>query len=178
MLKTLPVFGPENESESPMLPVFGQADVPETPCSMPIWAPCEPTAVLSIAIFCPMPELTDAPQPITAYPALSPGLSRHTQGQREIDLIVRRFLLKIKAQDIRIRRVGPVTYTWKHVTDPLPGDTGSDVRWEIKTSGLNIHMGCYDIKPFFRVLSGPFDIEKLFGVYQQLRREMDLDAGE
>ena len=100
------------------------------------------------------------------------------QGQREIDKVIRKFLKQIKAQNIRIRRVGHTTYSWKHPIDPEPGDTGSDVRWEIKLAASQIHMGVYDIKPFFRIVSGPFDVKKLIDVRKDILDEMDADAGE
>lgn len=98
------------------------------------------------------------------------------QSQRAVDKTIRQFLKSVKAKDIRIRRIGHTTYTWLYEQDIVPGDTGSDLRWEIRHVGNQIHMGVFDIKPFFRVLQGPFDLKKLKDGQKSILDEMDVDA--
>jgi hypothetical protein len=123
------------------------------------------------------------PLPIIAAPVAEEHVAeaaaekeRTVQGQRAIDKAIRQFLKEIKAPDIRIRRIGHTTYTWLHELDITPGDTGSDLRWEIRHVGNQIHMGIFDIKPFFRVLQGPFDVKKLKDARKNILDEMDADA--
>lgn len=200
--KSLPVFGPDQAEESPGVPVFGLPREPE-PVSLPVWGAAvqdqthEPVALFgpefeepeeslvlfglagseaqeSPALFVP-PEPTSVGTVATAAANSTDAPARQTQ--REVDRIIREFLVNIKAKEVRLRRVGHTTYTWLHEIEPIPHDTGSDLRWEIRMSGLQIHMGIYDIKPFFRVLSGPFTPEGLKKVWQDIQDEMDRDAG-
>jgi hypothetical protein len=186
--KTLPVFGVK-KAEHGTPTVFGPADTSTTAAS--VWVPVEnldcgcvfspPTdsTALAASVFFPA-IVTDSQTNIhvTSNVVTAAHEVPKRQGQREIDRVIRKFLKQIKAQDIRIRRVGHTTYSWKHPIDPEPSDTGSDVRWEIKLAGQQIHMGVYDIKPFYRVVSGPFDVEKLVEVRKNILDEMDTDAGE
>lgn len=194
MNKTLPVFGPENQNQTGPT-VFGPgrsgASVaavwmpPEPTKDAPVFGPPEGTSAAAAVfgpspfdglahVFVPMFVRQDGPATVTGATHEVPK----RQGQREIDRIIRKFLKRINADDIRIRRVGHTTYSWKHPVDPEPSDTGSDVRWEIKLAGAQMHMGVYDIKPFYRVVSGPFEVEKLVEVRKNILSEMDTDAGE
>jgi len=200
MTKALPIFGPENpiqngrlpvvvdpSGHSGALPVWSNTSVPEsasvfgptnTETTAFVFAPTKPHE--TAAVFCPS-VFAEVPPRAPAEFFVSTAAAHEVpkrQGQRQIDRIIREFLKRIKADDIRIRRVGHTTYSWKHPIDPEPSDTGSDVRWEIKLAGSQIHMGVYDIKPFYRVVSGPFEVEKLVEVRKNILAEMDADAGE
>lgn len=206
MRKSLPVFGPESKDQNRALAVFGPPEAPafdslplwkpsaeQAPDSISIFSPNHTNDVTSVAVFsvpsgfdpasmpvfCPSVFAEVPPRPPAEFhvtTAAAHAVPKH-QGQREIDLIIRKFLGKIKAQNIRYRRVGHTTYTWLHEQEPEPGDTGSDVRWEIKVTGLQINMGVYDIKPFFRVVSTPISVEKLVEVRKTILAEMKTDAG-
>lgn len=99
------------------------------------------------------------------------------QGSRTIDAVVRKFLRKIKAQDIHCRRFGQVQYTWRHDQGIQYGDTSSDVRWLIRVMGPQLYLECHDIKPFSLVLQKPFTVNALEVAYRQLLEDMDADAG-
>ncbi len=98
------------------------------------------------------------------------------QSQREIDKEIRFFLNGIKAKDVHIRRTGEVRYTWLHPVDLDIGDTGSDLRWEIRQQGAQIQIGTFDIKPFYQILQGPFDVAKLRKAYKKLLKDATEDA--
>lgn len=98
------------------------------------------------------------------------------QSQREIDKEVRFFLNGIKAKDVHIRRTGEVRYTWLHPVDLDIGDTGSDLRWEIRQQGAQIQIGTFDIKPFYQIIQGPFDVAKLRKAYKKLLKDATEDA--
>ena len=144
------------------------------PKSLPVFGP-DPEQNHVPTIFWPLGGSRTEPTMVGAAVAQD-GPKR--QSQRAADRIIREFLKQIKAQDIRIRRIGHTTYSWKHPIDPEPSDTGSDVRWEIKLSASQIHMGVYDIKPFYRVVGGPFTVEKLTQVRKNILDEMAADAEE
>jgi len=117
-------------------------------------------------------QVTAARAPKVEY--VDEGPSR--QSQREIDKVVRKFLAQVKARDIRVRRIGPTMYTWKHEQGTEYDDTGSDVRWELKVTGGQIQIGCFDIKPFFKVLQGIVDAQLLVRTRKDIIKEMDDDA--
>lgn len=157
---------PEHANDSRNIPVFSLPagfDPASAPACIPsVFGPYDPSA--------PTPQWTYSVTAAAEPPKL--------QGQRQIDKIIRKFLERIKAKDIRYRRIGHTTYTWLHEQDPEPGDTGSDVRWEIKVTGLQLNMGIYDIKPFFMVVSTPISVEKLIEVRKKILEEMKTDAGD
>lgn len=191
--RTLPVFGPDQKTDqSDTLAVFGPTTTPEEQ-AVAVFSPVAVNQTESVAVFSIDPKVdldslpvfipsvfsTDPPMPPAEWTIATAAHSApKIQSQREIDKIIRSFLKRIKAKDIRFRRIGYTTYTWLHEQEPVPSDTASDVRWEIKLAAQQIHMGINDIKPFFRVVSGPFDVAKLVDVRRELLDEMDRDAGE
>jgi hypothetical protein len=139
-------------------PVTSATDAAETPAGNHV------TAVVTAAAAKKAPQVEYVDE----------GPSR--QSQREVDKVIRKFLSQIKARDIRVRRIGPVHYTWLHDTGTEYDDTGSDVRWEMKVTGNLIQLGCFDIKPFFRVIQGIVDAQLLVRTRKEIVKEMNEDA--